>query len=329
MKEDGLDNVHTEQVMVPKWMRGRESAEEIIDPPRHELTILGLGGTVATPPGGLEAEVLVVKSFDELRTRAADAKGRIVLFNEPYTNYAETVTYRTGSARAAAQQGAVGRARPLGRAGRFANAAHRQRAISAGRAADSGGRDLASRTRTASHACSRAAARYACGCRSKGTANRRGIRQRGRRDSRPREARRDRRARRPHRFVGRRRGRVGRRRRLRHHVGSAAPDEEAWRLAAADGAPGVVDQRRERHARRAAYAEKLRVNGDESRLRARVRFRRVRARALRVHGQPRGAKRDPRHRVAAAPLNLAETISGGGGADIDPIAQAGRAPTMA
>ena len=30
-----------------------------------------------------------------------------------------------------------------------------------------------------------------------------------------------------------------------------------------------------------------------------------------------------------APLNLAETISGGGGADIDPIAQAGRAPTMA
>jgi carboxypeptidase Q len=29
------------------------------------------------------------------------------------------------------------------------------------------------------------------------------------------------------------------------------------------------------------------------------------------------------------PLNLAETISGGGGADIDPIAQAGRAPTMA
>ena len=30
-----------------------------------------------------------------------------------------------------------------------------------------------------------------------------------------------------------------------------------------------------------------------------------------------------------SPLNLAETISGGGGADIDPIAQAGRAPTMA
>jgi carboxypeptidase Q len=107
MKKDGLENVHTEKVMVPKWTRGRESAE-IIDPPRHALTILGLGGTIATPPNGLEAEVLVVESFNELRTRAADAKGRIVLFNEPFTNYADTVTYRTGSARAAAQAGAVG-----------------------------------------------------------------------------------------------------------------------------------------------------------------------------------------------------------------------------
>lgn len=106
MKKDGLDNVHTEKVMVPKWTRGRESAE-ITDPPRHPLTILGLGGSIATPPGGVEAEVLVVESFNELRMRAADARGRIVLFNEPFTNYADTVSYRTGSARAAAQAGAV------------------------------------------------------------------------------------------------------------------------------------------------------------------------------------------------------------------------------
>ena len=106
MKKDGLDNVHTEKVMVPKWTRGRESAE-IVDPPRHAMTILGLGGSVATPPGGLEAEVLVVESFNELRMRVAEARGRIVLFNEPFTNYADTVSYRTGSARAAAQAGAV------------------------------------------------------------------------------------------------------------------------------------------------------------------------------------------------------------------------------
>jgi carboxypeptidase Q len=106
MKKDGLENVRTEKVMVQKWVRGRESAE-IVDPARHQIAVLGLGGTVATPPGGLEAEVFVVDSFSELRSHAAEAKGRIVLFNEPFTNYADTVSYRTGSARAAAQAGAV------------------------------------------------------------------------------------------------------------------------------------------------------------------------------------------------------------------------------
>ncbi len=106
MQADGLENVRTERVLVPRWVRGHESAE-IVDPPRHAVAVLGLGGTVATPPGGLEADVLVVTSFDDLRAKAADARGRIVLFNTPYVSYAETVTYRTGGARAAAQHGAV------------------------------------------------------------------------------------------------------------------------------------------------------------------------------------------------------------------------------
>jgi carboxypeptidase Q len=106
MKKDGLENVRTEPVMVPRWVRGRESAE-IVDPPRHTLSILGLGGSVGTPPNGVEAEVMAVGSFDELRVRAAEAPGRIVLFNAPFTTYAETVNYRTGAARAASLAGAV------------------------------------------------------------------------------------------------------------------------------------------------------------------------------------------------------------------------------
>lgn len=106
MKADGLENVRTEPVMVPRWVRGREEAV-IIDPPEHDLAILGLGGTVSTPPGGLEADLLVVSSFEELRNRTADARGKIVLFDVAYAGYAETVTYRTGGARAAGQQGAV------------------------------------------------------------------------------------------------------------------------------------------------------------------------------------------------------------------------------
>jgi carboxypeptidase Q len=106
MVADGLENVRTERVMVPVWTRGSESAE-IVTPPRHALAILGLGGSVPTPPGGIEADVLVVTSFDDLRVRAAEATNRIVLFNVPFTTYGETVLYRTNAARAAAQLGAV------------------------------------------------------------------------------------------------------------------------------------------------------------------------------------------------------------------------------
>ena len=106
MKRDGLENVRTEPVMVPRWVRGRESAE-IVNPPRHPVTMLGLGGSVGTPAEGLEAEIVVVNSFEDLRAHTAEIKGRIVLFNAPFTTYGDTVTYRTGGARAAAQLGAV------------------------------------------------------------------------------------------------------------------------------------------------------------------------------------------------------------------------------
>jgi carboxypeptidase Q len=69
--------------------------------------MLGLGGSLATPPGGIEADVMVVATRDELAKRAAEAKGKIVLFNVPYTNYGETVAYRSGGASMAAKVGAV------------------------------------------------------------------------------------------------------------------------------------------------------------------------------------------------------------------------------
>ena len=107
MKQDGLDNVHTEKVMVPRWVRGAESLE-IVDPPRHVIPMLGLGGSIATPAAGLEADVLVVKSYDELERRSAEAKGKIVLYNAVYQSYGQTNQYRTGGAAAAARHGAVG-----------------------------------------------------------------------------------------------------------------------------------------------------------------------------------------------------------------------------
>ena len=106
MKKDGLENVHTERVMVPRWVRGNESLE-ITNPPHHVIPMLGLGGSVATPPAGIDAEVMVVSNADDLGRRAAEARGKIVLFNVPYTTYGETVQFRSGGASMAARHGAV------------------------------------------------------------------------------------------------------------------------------------------------------------------------------------------------------------------------------
>ncbi|HEY7292166.1 MAG TPA: M20/M25/M40 family metallo-hydrolase [Vicinamibacterales bacterium] len=106
MKRDGLENVHTERVMVPHWVRGRESAE-IIEPAAHQIVMLGLGDSVGTASDGITAEVLVVTSFEELEAHSAQAKGRIVLFNVPFSSYGETVRFRSQGPSRAARMGAV------------------------------------------------------------------------------------------------------------------------------------------------------------------------------------------------------------------------------
>lgn len=106
MKKDGLENVRKEPVKVPRWVRGAESLE-IVAPRRHQLVMLGLGNSVGTPAAGIEAELLVVGSFDELTAAGQNVKGKIVLFNVPFTNYGETVRYRGGGPSRAAALGAV------------------------------------------------------------------------------------------------------------------------------------------------------------------------------------------------------------------------------
>ena len=106
MEADGLENVRSEPVMVPRWIRGEERAE-LISPRPKRLEILGLGPSVSTPAGGIRAEVLVVENYEELEARAAEARGKIVLFDVPFTTYGETVQYRGGGAVAAARVGAV------------------------------------------------------------------------------------------------------------------------------------------------------------------------------------------------------------------------------
>lgn len=105
MENDGLTNVHGEKVKVPRWKRGKESLQLII-PFEKEMAVLGLGGSINTPKKGIRGEVFCVNSFDDLNANAEKAKGKIVLFNAPFTSYGETVQYRYGGAIAAAKAGA-------------------------------------------------------------------------------------------------------------------------------------------------------------------------------------------------------------------------------
>jgi carboxypeptidase Q len=106
MKKDGLDNVRGEKVMVPHWVRGEESLE-LTSPISRRLTMLGLGNSVGTPTEGITAEAIVVNSFVDLDHLGESVRGKIVVFNVPFTNYGETSRYRTAGPSRAAQYGAV------------------------------------------------------------------------------------------------------------------------------------------------------------------------------------------------------------------------------
>jgi len=106
MQKDGFDRVTTQKVMVPHWVRGEESA--VLTAPREkDLPMLGLGGSIGTPKQGIEAEVLVVTGFEDLKAKSNLAEGKIVLYDVPFTSYGQTVQYRLNGAIEAAKAGAV------------------------------------------------------------------------------------------------------------------------------------------------------------------------------------------------------------------------------
>lgn len=106
MKRDGLDNVRGEKVMVPHWVRGEESLE-MITPQPVKLAMLGLGNSVGTPADGITAEIVVVRNFAELDRLGERVRGKILVYNVPFTGYGATVQYRSFGASRAARYGAA------------------------------------------------------------------------------------------------------------------------------------------------------------------------------------------------------------------------------
>lgn len=106
MIKDGFINVRKEPVSVPYWRRGNEYCE-MIEPRFHKISIKAYGGSIGTPQDGITAPVLVVNSFEELERRRAEAKGRIVVYNQPFISYGQSVQFRFRGAIKAAEVGAV------------------------------------------------------------------------------------------------------------------------------------------------------------------------------------------------------------------------------
>lgn len=85
MEERGFSNVHLEHVMVPRWERGttEKAFLEVSGKMRTSLSVCALGGSIATPAGGIRAGVVEVKSFEELERLGSAASGKIIFFNRP------------------------------------------------------------------------------------------------------------------------------------------------------------------------------------------------------------------------------------------------------
>lgn len=83
MQELPFDRVYLQDVKVPYWERGAKE-EAFILPTREPLKVLALGGSVATPAGGLEAEVIEVELLSELRRYGDAVAGKIVFVNKPW-----------------------------------------------------------------------------------------------------------------------------------------------------------------------------------------------------------------------------------------------------
>jgi carboxypeptidase Q len=116
--------VQLEKVMTPHWVRGEETGALVQFPGQapgtsQKIVLCALGPSVATAATGIEAEIIVVGNFDELKSLPREkVAGKIVLFNYPFDKqmaaegrggeaYGEAVVYRSDGPSAAARQGAV------------------------------------------------------------------------------------------------------------------------------------------------------------------------------------------------------------------------------
>ena len=118
LESGGYDKVFLQDVMVPHWVRGKKEEGYILNgKTRTSVPLVALGGSINTPEKGLTAEVIEVKTFQELRDLGKEkCTGKIVFFNRPmdptkintFEAYGQAGDQRRSGANEASKMGAIG-----------------------------------------------------------------------------------------------------------------------------------------------------------------------------------------------------------------------------
>jgi Zn-dependent M28 family amino/carboxypeptidase len=113
LKAAGFENVHREPVPMTAWIRGREEAEVISPAPQH-LVVTALGGSVATPPNGIDAEIVLFREYSQLLAAAPGSlTGKIAVVTERMPRVMDGASYgaanpiRRAGPSEAAKRGAI------------------------------------------------------------------------------------------------------------------------------------------------------------------------------------------------------------------------------
>jgi carboxypeptidase Q len=109
----GFENVRIETFPITAWVRGAESGE-IIAPNHQPLVLAALGESPPTPQAGLDGDVVLFATLDELKAAAPGSlTGKIALITQPMVRtqngagYGEAVAARIAGPQEAAQRGAI------------------------------------------------------------------------------------------------------------------------------------------------------------------------------------------------------------------------------
>jgi carboxypeptidase Q len=118
MQESGADKAWLQECMVPHWIRGgKDEASFNVYMKKNlaKLDVIALGNSVGTGTKGISAEVIEVKSFNDLEAKKDLVKGKIVFYNykfnstfvKTFQSYSDAIGYRGIGASQAAKYGAA------------------------------------------------------------------------------------------------------------------------------------------------------------------------------------------------------------------------------